>query len=74
MSVKTYAPNQVKIVMGALPLSGLAEDTFVTVAEIGEGIASVAGVDGERKQPGAYGAAPGRQVDGWEWRRADRDY
>ena len=47
MSVKTYAPNQVKIVMGALPLTGLAEDTFVTVAEIGEGISSVAGVDGE---------------------------
>lgn len=47
MSVKTYAPNQVKIVMGALPISGLAEDTFVTVAEIGEGIASVVGVDGE---------------------------
>ncbi|MDX3986243.1 MAG: DUF3277 family protein [Achromobacter sp.] len=47
MSVKTYAPNQVKIVMGALPISGLAEDTFVTVTEIGEGIASVVGVDGE---------------------------
>ncbi len=47
MSVKTYAPNQVKIVMGALPISGLAEDTFVTVTEIGEGIASFVGVDGE---------------------------
>lgn len=47
MSVKTYAPNQVKIVMGALPISGLAEDTFVSVTEIGEGIASVVGVDGE---------------------------
>ncbi|MDQ6212366.1 phage structural protein [Achromobacter insolitus] len=47
MSVNTYAPGQVKIVMGAVALSGLAEDTFVTVAEIGEGISSVAGVDGE---------------------------
>ncbi|WP_454674822.1 phage structural protein [Achromobacter pestifer] len=47
MSVKTYAPNQVKIVMGALPISGLAEDAFVTVAEIGEGIASIVGADGE---------------------------
>ncbi|MCP1404576.1 phage structural protein [Achromobacter insolitus] len=47
MSANTYAPGQVKIVMGAVALSGLAEDTFVTVAEIGEGISSVAGVDGE---------------------------
>ncbi|WP_241083109.1 phage structural protein [Achromobacter xylosoxidans] len=47
MSVKSYAPSRVKIVMGAIALSGLAEDTFVTVAEIGEGITSVAGVDGE---------------------------
>jgi hypothetical protein len=47
MAVKTYAPNRVKIVMGAIALSGLAEDTFVTVSEIGEGISSVAGVDGE---------------------------
>ncbi|CAB3863403.1 DUF3277 family protein [Achromobacter sp. SD115] len=47
MSAKTYAPGQVKIVMGAVALSGLAEDTFVTVAEIGEGITSVSGADGE---------------------------
>lgn len=47
MSVKTYAPNQVKIVMGALPISGVAEDSFVSVAEIGEGISSIAGADGE---------------------------
>lgn len=47
MSVKTYAPGQIKIVMGAVALSGLAEDTFVTVAEIGEGITSVSGADGE---------------------------
>ena len=47
MSVKSYAPSRVKIVMGAIALSGLAEDTFVTVAEIGEGITSVSGVDGE---------------------------
>ncbi|EHK65300.1 phage structural protein [Achromobacter arsenitoxydans] len=47
MSVKTYAPGQIKIVMGAIALSGLAEDTFVTVSEIGEGISSVSGADGE---------------------------
>ncbi|QDJ52807.1 phage structural protein [Bordetella hinzii] len=47
MSVKTYAPGQVKVVIGAVALSGFAEDTFVTVAEIGEGISSVAGADGE---------------------------
>jgi hypothetical protein len=47
MSVKTYAPNQVKIVVGALPISGLAEDNFVTVTELGDGIASVVGIDGE---------------------------
>lgn len=47
MSVKTYAPSRVKVVLGAIALSGLAEDTFVTVAEIGEGISSVSGVDGE---------------------------
>jgi len=47
MTVKTYAPGQVKIIMGAVALSGLAEDTFVTVAEIGGGITSVAGIDGE---------------------------
>lgn len=45
--MKTYAPGQIKIVMGAFVLSGLAEDTFVTVAEIGEGISSVSGADGE---------------------------
>lgn len=47
MSVNTYDPGQVKIVVGAIALSGLAEDTFVTVAEIGEGISSVSGADGE---------------------------
>ncbi|WP_313378005.1 phage structural protein [Achromobacter insolitus] len=47
MSVKTYDPGQIKVVVGAVALSGYAEDTFVTVVEIGEGISSVSGADGE---------------------------
>ncbi|SSW67315.1 hypothetical protein AVE30378_02559 [Achromobacter veterisilvae] len=47
MSVNTYDPGQVKVIMGAIDLSGFAEDTFVNVTEIGEGISSVSGADGE---------------------------
>jgi len=58
MSVKTYAPNQVKIVMGALPLSGLAEDTFVTLMQTSASNAALTALHHADKSTDGNGAVP----------------
>lgn len=47
MTLRTYDPKRVSIIVGAAIMSGLAEDTFVSVEEIGDGVTSVSGADGE---------------------------
>ncbi len=45
--VKTYNSRQVVIAFGTHAVSGLADDSFVTIEEKGEGVTSVTGCDGE---------------------------
>ncbi len=45
--LRTYDPKLVVITVGAAIITGLAEDTFVSVEEIGDGVQSVSGADGE---------------------------
>lgn len=44
---KTYNCKLVKIALGNHIVSGLAEDSFVTIEELGDGTTSKAGCDGE---------------------------
>ncbi len=46
-SVKTYNSRQVFIACGEEAISGLADDTFVTLEQKGNGVISKSGVDGE---------------------------
>lgn len=43
----TYDPSRVTVTVGAAVLSGFAEDTFISIEEIGDGVTSVSGADGE---------------------------
>lgn len=45
--VSTYNSRQVVIAFGTHPASGLADDSFVTIEEKGEGVLSKTGCDGE---------------------------
>src|SRR5690625_4904009 len=48
MALKTYSPDDVKIIFGAFPIaSGLADGTFINVDPMGDGTTSQAGADGE---------------------------
>ncbi len=47
MTIRTYDPSRVIITVGAATLSGLADDTFVSIEEVGDGVTSVSGADGE---------------------------
>ena len=46
-TVKTYNSRQVIITFGTHAVSGLADDSFVTIEEKGEGVLSKTGCDGE---------------------------
>ena len=46
-TVKTYNSRQVIITLGTHAVSGLADDSFVTIEEKGEGVLSKTGCDGE---------------------------
>lgn len=47
-NIKTYSPDDVKIVFGAIPItSGLADGTFVNIEPMTDGVSSEAGADGE---------------------------
>lgn len=45
--VKTYSPDQVKVIVGVAALSGFADGTFVDIEPLGDGVTSEAGADGE---------------------------
>lgn len=45
--VKTYASDQVVIIVGGVPLSGYADGTFVEIEQLGDGTSSQSGGDGE---------------------------
>jgi hypothetical protein len=47
MSVKTYNSRQVAIVLGTHAVSGLADDSFITIEQKGDGVTSKTGCDGE---------------------------
>lgn len=47
MPVKTYAPDQVKFIVGVAALSGFADGTFIVIEPLGDGITSESGADGE---------------------------
>ena len=46
-AVKTYNSRQVKIAVGGAEVTGLADDTFVTIEQKGQGVISKSGCDGE---------------------------
>lgn len=46
-AVKTYNSRQVKIAVGSEAVTGLADDTFVTIEQKGQGVISKSGCDGE---------------------------
>ena len=45
--VKTYNPKQVTVSIGTHIVTGFADDSFITVESLGDGISSVSGCDGE---------------------------
>ena len=45
--VKTYASDQVVMIVGGIPLSGFADGTFVEIEQLGDGTSSQSGGDGE---------------------------
>ena len=47
MEVKTYNPKKVTMAMGNHMVRGYAEDSFVTIEPVGEGVASQSGADGD---------------------------
>ncbi len=48
MATKTYDSSRVIITVGPHIITGYAEDSFVTVEEMGDGITSVVGANGEK--------------------------
>jgi len=48
MGVKSYDSSQVIITFGPHIITGYAEETFVSVEEMGDGISSVVGANGEK--------------------------
>ena len=47
MEVKTYNPKKVTVALGNHMVRGYAEDSFITVEPVGEGVTSQSGADGE---------------------------
>src|SRR3990167_4682577 len=47
MSLKTYDPKSVMVLVGGVPMSGFSEGTFVTVARDEDSFSKVTGADGE---------------------------
>lgn len=45
--LKTYNPKKVTIALGNHMVRGYAEDSFITVEPVGEGVTSQSGADGE---------------------------
>ena len=47
MEVKTYNPKKVTVAMGNHMVRGYAEDSFITIEPVGEGVTSQSGADGD---------------------------
>ncbi|WP_066733542.1 phage structural protein [Cupriavidus sp. D384] len=47
MTTHTYDPARINVTVGAATLSGFAEDSFIGIEELGDGVTSKAGADGE---------------------------
>ena len=47
MSVKTYNSRQVTISLGTHAMTGLADDSFIVIEPLGDGVSSKSGCDGE---------------------------
>ena len=47
MEVKTYNPKKVTMAFGNHMVRGYAEDSFITIEPVGEGVTSQSGADGE---------------------------
>lgn len=47
MEVKTYNPKKVTMALGNHMVRGYAEDSFITIEPVGEGVTSQSGADGE---------------------------
>jgi hypothetical protein len=45
--VRTYASERVLLIVGGIPLTGLAEDTFVEIAPSADRVTAAVGADGE---------------------------
>ena len=45
--VKTYNPKKVTMALGTHMVRGYAEDSFITIEPVGEGVTSQSGADGE---------------------------
>jgi hypothetical protein len=45
--VRTYASGRVLVLVGGVPMTGLAEDTFVEIAPMTDRVTSASGADGE---------------------------
>jgi hypothetical protein len=46
MSVRTYDPKQVLVIIGGIPMSGFADGTFVSVERTSDTFTKVSGADG----------------------------
>lgn len=47
MSVKTYDPKEVVVLVGAVPISGFADGTFIKVSRANDTFSKVVGTDGQ---------------------------
>jgi hypothetical protein len=47
MAVHTYDPQKVQVIVGAAPISGFADGTFLTVEQEGDDFTTTVGADGE---------------------------
>ena len=45
--VRTYASDRVMVIVGGIPMTGLAPDTFVSIAPMSDMVTSQVGADGE---------------------------
>ena len=47
MTVETYSPKRVEVIVAGVPMKGFADGTFVTVARANDSFATNVGADGE---------------------------
>lgn len=47
MATRTYNPDRVAVIVGPAEIKGFVDGTFVAISEIGDGVTSQSGADGE---------------------------